>query len=72
MNKVWTPVFHITRSGGSVSEKVAWDPWYSSGVWLKRNYKDPENEDRSAKNEHETQQKLFGIHLSIHPHRITV
>lgn len=40
MNKVWTPVFYITRSGGSVSEKVAWDLWYSSGARLKRNYKD--------------------------------
>lgn len=28
MNKVWTPVFYIMRSGGTVSEKVAWDLWY--------------------------------------------
>lgn len=79
MNKVRTPVFYITRSGGTVSEKVAWDLWYSSGVWLKKNSitiktqkMSIDLQTMSIKNNQSCLESENCLYLSIHPYCVTV
>lgn len=70
MNEVWTPVFYIMRSGGTVSEKVAWDLWYS--ITIKTQKMRIDLQKMTLKTNQSCLESVNCIHLSIHSSCITV